>query len=311
MNQKYTISLQQKKHSNLINMKNVSLLFVIGLLCTYLSTSCEKPIINEKISADEVRVVFHVASFSQMPLTTSNIRPVPVRIDEACSRLSFAIYDGSTKVKSVNQTKGSNDFGTLSLVLPKGNYRLVAIAHNGTGAATISSPDKITFPNNKCTDTFYICEDFSVSDNSEFDITLKRAVAMFRFVIEDTFPENIHQMKFYYTGGSSTFDATTGYGCVNSKQTEYREISDEMGNNEQQFDLFTFPHAEEDTLKMTITALSATDVTIKERNFASIPVKKNYITQYSGTFFDSTSSEGDLNIHFQVDTTWIQYSHRY
>ena len=35
------------------------------------------------------------------------------------------------------------------------------------------------------------------------------------------------------------------------------------------------------------------------------------MTQYSGTFFDSTSSEGDLNIHFQVDTTWIQYSHRY
>ena len=142
-------------------------------------------------------------------------------------------------------------------------WRLVAIAHNGTGTATISSPNKITFPNNKCTDTFYICEDFSVSDNSEFDLTLKRAVAMFRFVVEDAFPENIHQMKFYYTGGSSTFDATTGYGCVNSKQTEYREINDEMGNNEKQFDLFTFPHAEEDTLKMTITALSSTDVTIK------------------------------------------------
>ena len=317
---KFTKIIQESKiyyifatdnHSNLIIMKNVSLLFIIGLLCTYLSTSCEKPIINEKISADEVRVVFHVVSFSQTPLTTSNVRQVPVRIDEACSRLSFAIYDGNTKVKSVNQTKGSNDFGTLSLVLPKGNYRLVAIAHNGTGTATISSPNKITFPNNKCTDTFYICEDFSVSDNSEFDLILKRAVAMFRFVIEDTFPENIHQMKFYYTGGSSTFDATTGYGCVNSKQTEYREINDEMGNNEKQFDLFTFPHAEEDTLKMTITALSSTDVTIKERNFTSIPVKKNYITQYSGTFFDSTSSEGDLNIHFQVDTTWIQYSHRY
>ncbi len=292
-------------------MKNISLLFIIGLLCTYLSTSCEKPIINEKISADEVRVVFHVVSFSQTPLTTSNVRQVPVRIDEACSRLSFAIYDGSTKVKSVNQTKGSNDFGTLSLVLPKGNYRLVAIAHNGTGAAAITSPDKITFPNNKCTDTFYICEDFSVSDNSEFDLTLKRAVAMFRFVIEDAFPENIHQMKFYYTGGSSTFDATTGYGCVNSKQTEYREISDEMGNNEKQFDLFTFPHAEEDTLKMTITALTSSEATVKERTFANIPIKLNSITQYSGTFFETTSTEGDLDLHFKVDTTWVQYSHRY
>ena len=283
----------------------------MGIICTCLLLSCEKALIDNNISTEEARVVFRVISYTQEPFNTSHVRQAPVRIEEACSRISFAIFEGSTKVKSINQTKGSTDFGTLSLTLPKGNYRLVAIAHNGTGAATISSPDKISFPNHKCTDTFYICQDFSVSDNSEYDITMKRATAMFCFIIEDSIPKQIDKMKFYYTGGSSTLDATTGFGCVNSKQTEYREINDEMGRKGMEFNVFTFPHAIEDTLKMTITALTSSEVTVKERTFATIPVKLNYITRYSGTFFDTITSEGDLDIHFQADTTWIQYSHRY
>lgn len=284
---------------------------IMGIICTCLLLSCEKALIDNNISTEEARVVFRVVSYTQEPFNTSHVRQSPVRIEEACSRISFAIFEGSTKVKSINQTKGSTDFGTLSLTLPKGNYRLVAIAHNGTGAATISSPDKISFPNNKCTDTFYICQDFSVSDNSEYDITMKRATAMFCFIIEDSIPKQVNKMKFYYTGGSSTLDATTGFGCVNSKQTEYREINDEMGRKGMEFNVFTFPHAIEDTLKMTITALTSSEVTVKERTFATIPVKLNYITRYSGTFFDTITSEGDLDIHFQADTTWIQYSHRY
>lgn len=284
---------------------------IMGIICTCLLLSCEKALIDNNISTEEARVVFRVVSYTQEPFNTSHVRQAPVRIEEACSRISFAIFEGSTKVKSINQTKGSTDFGTLSLTLPKGNYRLVAIAHNGTGAATISSPDKISFPNNKCTDTFYICQDFSVSDNSEYDITMKRATAMFCFIIEDSIPKQVDKMKFYYTGGSSTLDATTGFGCVNSKQTEYREINDEMGRKGMEFNVFTFPHAIEDTLKMTITALTSSEVTVKERTFATIPVKLNYITRYSGIFFDTITSEGDLDIHFQADTTWIQYSHRY
>ena len=229
----------------------------MGIICTCLLLSCEKALIDNNISTEEARVVFRVVSYTQEPFNTSHVRQSPVRIEEACSRISFAIFEGSTKVKSINQTKGSTDFGTLSLTLPKGNYRLVAIAHNGTGAATISSPDKISFPNNKCTDTFYICQDFSVSDNSEYDITMKRATAMFCFIIEDSIPKQVDKMKFYYTGGSSTLDATTGFGCVNSKQTEYREINDEMGRKGMEFNVFTFPHAIEDTLKMTITALTS------------------------------------------------------
>lgn len=47
---------------------------------------------------------------------------------------------------------------------------------------------------------------------------------MFRLVIKDEIPEQAKKIKFYYTGGSSTLNAKTGYGCVNSKQTEILDL---------------------------------------------------------------------------------------
>lgn len=304
--------MQKNLTSNLNIMKNKCLLFLAWLLCAFI-TSCEKAMLNENTPTNEenVNVVFRVSPFSQVSFASSQTKRAPTRVEEVCSRISFAIFDGNTKVKNVNQTIGDEGFGTLSLTIPKGKYQLIAIAHNGTASATISSPNKITFPNNKCTDTFYICQDFTVSTNSEYDLTLKRAVSMFRLLIEDSIPTSVTQIKFYYTGGSSTFDAVSGYGCVNSKQTEIRIITDEMRKNGTKLDVFSFPHADEDTLKMTITAQTSSEATVKERTFANIPIKLNSITQYSGTFFEATSTEGDIDLHFKVDTTWVQYSHRY
>ena len=50
---------------------------------------------------------------------------------------------------------------------------------------------------------------------------------MFRLVLTDEeIPATVAKLKFYYTGGSSTFSPRDGYGCVNSKQTEVRSTAD-------------------------------------------------------------------------------------
>ncbi len=107
-------------------------------------------------------------------------------------------------------------------------YRVVIIGHNGTGNCTISSPEKVKFASNKLTDTFYYYGKLILTDGEETEesIELKRAVAQFKVHITDTeIPAEAHSIKFYYTGGSSTLDATTGYGCVNSRQTETFKFS--------------------------------------------------------------------------------------
>ncbi len=47
-----------------------------------------------------------------------------------------------------------------------------------------------------------------------YDLTLTRAVAMFRLVLTDEeIPSNVAKLKFYYVGGSSTFSPKDGYGA--------------------------------------------------------------------------------------------------
>ena len=143
-------------------------------------------------------------------------------LEDYCSRLSIAIFDGEEKVKTLN-LKAEDGYDDIGINLDAGKYRMVAIGHNGSGNCTISSPEKVKFYKNKMTDTFFYYGTFNVIDGEDTDnyILLNRAVAQFKVHITDaTLPAEAHSIKFYYTGGSSTLDAVTGYGCVQSRQTE-------------------------------------------------------------------------------------------
>lgn len=149
-------------------------------------------------------------------------------ITELCSRLNIAIFDSEgTKVKTVAQKEGDASYGTVALSLATGTYQLVVIAHNCDGSATITNTEKVMFPNNKVTDTFYYYGDLVVSSEKQtYDLMLTRAVAMFRLVMTDEdVPNNVAKFKFYYTGGSSTFSPSAGYGIVQRKQTEIRTLA--------------------------------------------------------------------------------------
>lgn len=242
-----------------------------------LMAACEKPILDEEdaVTRKGANVILHMTQYEQEAFGNSGNRATTrtaTDITELCSRLNIAIFDDDgTKVKTVAQKEGDASFGTVALTLAAGTYQLVAIAHNAEGSATITSTEKVTFPNNKVTDTFYYYGDLVVtSEVQSYDLTLTRAVAMFRMVLtDDEIPSTVTKFKFYYTGGSSTFSPSAGYGCVNSKQTEIRTVADGVTT----FDIFTLPHTEEDVLtKLAVTALDANDNTVKERVFENVPV---------------------------------------
>ena len=268
-----------------------------------LIVACEKPILDtEDIPNErEANVILHMTQFEQTAFTRA-----ATDITDLCTRLNIAIFDtDGTKVKTVAQKEGDASFGTVAMTLAAGSYRLVVIAHNCDGSATITSEEKVTFPNNKVTDTFYYNGDLVVTDSQQsYDLTLTRAVAMFRLVLTDEgIPSNVARLKFYYTGGSSTFSPSAGYGCVNSKQTEYRTVDDGVTT----FDIYTLPHTEEDVLtKLTVTALDANDNTVKERVFENVPVTRNQITRYTGSFFGNGGSgqSTDGTFRLTADPDW-------
>lgn len=226
------------------------------------------------------------------------------KVKKACQKVSFGFFKDGEKVGGINQTLDDADFGNIHLSLSPGTYNIVAIGHNGTGNCTISSPQKITFTNNKVTDTFYYYGAIEAKEDEKTTetITLKRAVGMLRLVIKDKIPENAKKIKFYYTGGSSTFDAVSGYGCVNSKQTEILD----MKTDQQIYEVYTFPHKEDKKLKVNISVLDENDFIIASTTLDNVPIEKNYITKYSGKLFENLSGGGstDIDIEFEFDPDW-------
>ncbi len=266
------------------------LLIALALLVA----ACEKPVLDEDIvSMKEANVILHMTQYEQESFGTR----AATDITELCSRLNIAIFDADgTKVKTVAQKEGDASYGTVALTLAAGTYQLVVIAHNGEGSATITSTEKVTF---------YYYGDLVVTDSKQsYDLTLTRAVAMFRLVLTDEeIPSTVTKFKFYYVGGSSTFSPKEGYGCVNSKQTEIRTVADGVTT----FDIFTLPHTEDDVLtKLTVTALDANDNTVKERIFENVPVTRNQITRYTGSFFGSGGSgqTSDGTFRLTADPDW-------
>ena len=265
-----------------------------------LVAACEKPVFDNDASKEkDANVILRMAQFEQTPFTRA-----VTSITDLCTHLNIAIFDADgTKVKTVAQKEGDASFGTVALKLAAGTYHLVVIAHNCDGSATITSEEKVTFPNNKVTDTFYYYGDLEVTDSQQsYDLTLTRAVAMFRLVLtDDAWPSSVTKLKFYYTGGSSTFSPKNGYGCVNSRQTEVRTIAADGI-----YDIYTLPHTEQDVLtKLTVTALDADDNIIKERVFENIPITRNQITRYTGSFFGSGGSGSTSDGNFRSPPTPI------
>ncbi len=259
-------------------------------------------------SGESYNVTFLLNDYDLSPFDESyygNAKRAMVSVTELGTRLSLAVYENGTRKTSVHQSYTDADFGKIALYLSEGQYEIALLVYSNESNPTLARLDSICWDKHKVTDTFiyYACID--VDEDATYNISLSRCVAMYRFTIMDTIPDEVTQMEFYYTGGSSTLDITTGFGCKNSRQTEYRTVeSHEAG---QTFYLYTFPHDETDVLKMTISALDEAENVYKQVVYENIPVEMNMITNHSDDFFSvSAGSDVGGGVQFVVrgDNVW-------
>ena len=284
-------------------MKTYLFRLPVILLAMLMLNTCEKGYIAEEETktGNESNVTLRVKSIEMVPFENTTISRASTEMSELCSRLQFAVFKDGEKKKNISQQAGDAGFGEAAISLPEGDYQLVVMGHSCTGTATITDLEKITFPNNKVTDTFYYYGTFTVGNDSKIvELDLKRAVAMLRFNLTQPLTENIKQLKFLYTGGSSTFSAITGFGSVNSRQTEIRDVA----SGQKVFEVYTFPHAQEGKLKVTITALDANGTEVAETVMEEIPVEVNKISVYNGVLFDDTTNSSSPSIKVKGDGDW-------
>ncbi|MBP5570890.1 MAG: FimB/Mfa2 family fimbrial subunit [Prevotella sp.] len=277
-------------------------LWTLAILPAMLFSACEKGYTAEEvITSDNPQgnIILRVKSIEMIPF--ENTTRATTTMEQLCNRLQFAVFKNGEKVKNVSQQQSDANFGETTLTLAEGEYQLVVMGHSCTGSATITDLEKITFPSNKVTDTFYYYGTFTVGSNLQIvELELHRAVAMVRFSLSKPLASNIKQLKFYYTGGSSTFSAISGYGSVNSKQTEIRDVTDSQNT----FEIFTFPHSLTGQLKVTITAIDANGTEIAETVMEDVPIEINKISRYEGPLFEGAGTSASPSIKVKADGEW-------
>ena len=251
----------------------------LAICCaTLMLLSCEKPVIAEEEPAEaEGNLTVRVYQIEHTPFAEFS----RASLSDACSRLNYAIYNSNgVRVKQVNQTASESQFGAASFDLDPGVYQLVVVGHSSNGNPAMTNLAKIQFTNSQgFTDTFLYYSDAVVvtEDHQDLPVSLGRIVALCKFTITDDIPEKVARLRFYYEGGSGAVDATTGYGSVNSKQILFFDVAE----GQKEFDLYTFLHDEEGTIRLKLTAYDTDDNVLLERDF-EIPMQQKLITWFSG-----------------------------
>lgn len=296
-------------------MKNLFLKTGMTAMLAVAFISCEKVELpstnNEKPQEDGVSISFTISNIEQVAFDNGMVN-TRAAITDLCSRITFAFFQDDEKIKQVSQKASDNGFGNLTVSLPSGSYKFVVLAHNGTDNPTVTSLDKITFGNNgKLADTFYYYGELDATESKDVNLSLKRVVAMVRFIITDAVPADVKKMKFEYTGGSSSLNATTGLGCVKSQQEETFTVEEAAHTGQSQYEIYTIPHATDGTLKLTVKALMNDDEEYKKQTFEEVPVTINKITKYTGKFFENTQKPGEIKISLQTDDKWTEMEMSY
>lgn len=286
----------------------------VCILCTTLVlSSCEKAILQDDSvvsgsaadkDANLTVTVFEIEKTPFGSLTRAGQQP----ISAVCTRLNFAIYDeDGSRVKQVNQTKETTNYGTAHFQLEPGDYTLVVVGHSSNGNPTMTNLNKIQFTNAQgYTETFLCCATVTIAEDPvEVQVSLDRIVSMCRFVLTDDIPSDVKKLQFYYTGGSGAFNALTGFGSVNSKQTVTFDVS---SNPQKQFDLYTFLHEAESDISLKVTALDNDDNVLYERDF-DVPMQQNHITWLTGAFFNGSGSSSITITGVTVNTDWAGETH--
>ncbi len=279
-------------------MERVSFVYLWAtLLAVSLFASCEKPVLDDVNSESQSSNVVIRVSDVEADWSGANTRAL-VNVGEVCSRLCFAVYQNGTRVKYKNQAVGDSDFGTFSLELESGSYQVLALAHSGKSNPATTNPAKLQFTNPESsngtgyTDTFYYYGDMVVSDDkTTVDISMKRATSKFCLVTTDPKPANIKKFQFYYEGGSGALDATTGLGCVNSKQSVFVSLDDSQTGQPLQFEMYTFLHAESGNVNFTVKAFDAEENIIYTKEFNDVSMRCNSISRYTGKFFTTETPD--------------------
>lgn len=212
----------------------------------------------------------------------------------------------------VTQFSTGKNFGQVKLYVPRGNYKMVAIAAatdnpSKDNKVSIKSKTEVVFPKNEATDMFYTYQDIAVKDREErqnYDCILKRGVTVLQLDSRsEVRPDYIKSFKCTITGNcGNVFNPSTGYCLEKTTLTKTYDISgDRFKEKRFLFTIYFFLGADDVTdITLATQSTDTEDKVAKDLSFKNVHMVKGKMTIYKGPFLSTHSA-----VSFTIDSPTI------
>lgn len=215
------------------------------------------------------------------------------------TRLDIAIIPVNSRqnIQYVHQSDATqSDFGSATLRLPIGKYKMVAIASAMKGEVNIVSAEEVTFPENESLDDMaYVCKDIEVKSGSNtFNCQLERAISLLKFHSSDELPAGISKVEASLSGNiSRVFNPTTGYGVKgagDNTQNRSWSLANMKPGKAMTISMYVFLPSEKETIQADLNIYNTDNEVIKALHFNQVTLQQNHVTTYTGPLFTSGSA---------------------
>lgn len=202
----------------------------------------------------------------------------------------------------VTQFSTDKNFGQVKLYVPRGNYKMVAIAAatdnpSKDNKVSIKSKTEVVFPKNEVKDMFYTYQDIAVKDREErqnYDCILKRGVTVLQLNCrEEPCPDYMKSFKYTITGNcGNVFNPSTGHCLKQATLTKTYDISDDRFTAKRfSFSIYFFLGADDvSDITLTTQSTDTEDKVVKNLSFENVHMVKGKMTIYKGPFLSTHSA---------------------
>lgn len=275
-------------------LKTLSLLFAALVFA-----ACEKFVAEDDWNSQGSTVVNgNLVVKAECPQTKAGETPT---LKDRFVRIGMAVYQDGKRVDYVNQDNADKNFGTMSLDLPAGSYKLLVVAHSCSKSASTTNFNKVSFTS-PLSDVFAYETDISITTEAKtIAATLTRATARVDLIISDDIREDAASIMFNFTGGSTLLNAETMEGVASST---HKVVEMEITDREQKtYSFYTFACPDGQKLKVEASAYDANGQLLGAKVFNDVTVERNRVTSITSPLF-SGPIEGPSDISITVDDSW-------
>lgn len=213
------------------------------------------------------------------------------------TRLDVWLYEGTTEISAVHQTSSDVGFGSVSQNLNKTKtYTLYAIAHKATDACTLSD-GIISWPDDKPKESFFYTTTFSPATASTLNCAMARITGKFTLQTTDAVPDEVDHVRFIIKDTGTRFNVNRSPANIIDRTVDFATISRKTdGTTSFAFQILSTSDAPTN-FEITATAFNSSNEILETKTFASVPIRNNYRTTYSGAFFTTSA----MSLTFTAD----------